>query len=141
MYPVISLHTGFTSNGEWNSLRSKGNSRPLSIFEVRSLARRKYSHLSAKRMIGMLTPKCESVGQICVLLIEVCCKLHLGGKDGIIEAEVVNRAVPTKVLKEILTWKGEGCTIDDIVTRLRNRTVPSGYAHHMWSEGKQRYRW
>ena len=97
MYPVISLHAGFTSNGEWNSLRSKGNSRPLSTFEVRSLVRRKYSHLSAKRMIGMLTPKCELVDQICVLLIEVCCKLHLGGKDGIIEAEIVNRAVPTKV--------------------------------------------
>ena len=54
-------HYMYVSRIEWNSLRSKGNSRPLSIFEVRSLARRKYSHLSAKRMIEMLTPKCESV--------------------------------------------------------------------------------
>ena len=63
--------------------------------------------------------------------------LHVGGKDGIIEAEVVNRAVPTSVLKEILTWKGEGCTIEDVVTRLRNRTVPNGYGYHTWSEGNQ----
>ena len=62
MYLLIAMQAGFTTNGEWNSLRSKGNSRPLSIFEVRSLARQKYSHLSAKRMIGMLTPKCKSVG-------------------------------------------------------------------------------
>ena len=69
------IQAGFTSNGEWNSLRSKGNSRPLSIFEVRSLARRKYSHLSTKRMIGMLTPKCESVLNVHkkALLIELCC--------------------------------------------------------------------
>ena len=63
--------------------------------------------------------------------------LHVGGKDGIIEAEVINRAVPTSVLKEILMWKEEGCTIEDVVTRLRNRTVPSGYGYHTWSEGNQ----
>lgn len=63
--------------------------------------------------------------------------LHVGGKDGIIEAEVINRAVPTSILKEILMWKGEGCTIEDVVTRLRIRTVPSGYGYHTWSEGNQ----
>lgn len=60
----------------------------------------------------------------------------VGGKHGIIEAEVVNRAVPTSVLKEILTWKEEGCTLDDVITRLRIRTVLSGYDYHTWSEGK-----
>ena len=59
----------------------------------------------------------------------------VGGKDGVIEAEVVNRAVPTSVLREISTWKEEGCTMVDVLTRLRNRTVPSGYAYHTWSEG------
>jgi hypothetical protein len=63
--------------------------------------------------------------------------LHVGGKDGIIEAEVVNRAVPTSVLKEILTWKEEGCTVEDVITRLRIRTVPTGYGYHTWTEGDQ----
>ena len=27
------LFTGFATNGEWNSLRENGNTRPLSIFE------------------------------------------------------------------------------------------------------------
>ena len=48
---------GFTTNGEWNSLRSKGNNRPLSIFEVRSKARKRYAKLSEKTMVAMLTPK------------------------------------------------------------------------------------
>ena len=39
MYRPITLQVGFTTNGEWNSLRSKGNSRHLSIFEVCSLVR------------------------------------------------------------------------------------------------------
>ena len=64
--------------------------------------------------------------------------LHVGGKDGIIEAEVVNRAVPTSVLKEILSWKEEGCTVEDVIFRLRVRTVPSGYDYHTWSEGNQK---
>ena len=53
------MQAGFTTNGEWNSLRSKGNSRPLSILKF-VLRPDKNSHLSAKRMTGMLTPKCES---------------------------------------------------------------------------------
>ncbi len=48
--------SGFTTNGEWNSLRSKGNIRPLPVFEVRSKARKKYSHTSVNAMIDMLTP-------------------------------------------------------------------------------------
>ena len=52
------LFTGFSSNGEWNSLCSKGNTRPLTIFEVRSRARSVFSHCSVKMMVGMLTPKC-----------------------------------------------------------------------------------
>ena len=43
---------------------------------------------------------------------------HVSGKDGIIEAEIVNKVVPKSVLKEILTWREEGCTIEDVVARL-----------------------
>ena len=85
MYSVISLHAGFTSNGECNSLRSKGNSNIQSLF---------FGETNVESSICQDNDRnVESVGQICVLLIEVCCKfhVHVGGKDGIIEAEIVNR--------------------------------------------------
>ena len=55
----LSLYAGFCSNGEFNSLRVKGNTRPVSIFEIRRLSRKKYSQFGFKRLIAMLTPKCE----------------------------------------------------------------------------------
>ena len=30
------FNTGFTTDGEWNSLRSMGNTRPLSVFQIHS---------------------------------------------------------------------------------------------------------
>ena len=38
--------------------------------------------------------------------------------------EVANPAISVEKLEEILTWKDEKCLMDDIVTRLRQRTVP-----------------
>jgi hypothetical protein len=48
---------GFCSNGEYNSMRSKGENRPVSIFQIRSVARKKFSNLGIKTMKEMLTPK------------------------------------------------------------------------------------
>lgn len=48
---------GFVSNGEYNVFRAKGYSRPLSIIQLRSMARKKYSSMGVKKMIAMLTPK------------------------------------------------------------------------------------
>jgi len=50
---------GFTSDGEWNSLRTKGNTRPLSVFQILSNARRKYAQKKQQTMIEMLTPLCK----------------------------------------------------------------------------------
>lgn len=47
---------GLTTNLEWNSLRMKGRTRPLSVLQIRADARAKYSRMSAKKMKGMLTP-------------------------------------------------------------------------------------
>ena len=47
---------GFVTNGEWNSLRTRGNTRPLSVFQIRSEAKAKYSHTGLKQMIGMISP-------------------------------------------------------------------------------------
>ena len=52
--PIMCI--GFSTDGEWNSLRMKGNTRPLSVLEVRTRARNSCSRLSHKKMIGMLTP-------------------------------------------------------------------------------------
>lgn len=55
--------------------------------------------------------------------------------DGAIIADVNNPAVSTDLLKEILHWKVENCGDKDIITRLRQRTVPSGYQYTTWSPG------
>lgn len=60
LYPVVNFYaTGFTTDGEWNSLRSMGNTRPLSVFQIRSNARAKYAHMKLQKLIGMLTPICK----------------------------------------------------------------------------------
>ena len=53
-------HVGSVSNGEFNSLRAKGYTRPLSIFEVHSQVRNKYARTSHKAMASMLTPSKSS---------------------------------------------------------------------------------
>ena len=47
-------------------------------------------------------------------------------------AEVPNLAVSCDILKEIWKWKGEGCSQEDIIIKLRIKTVPAGYEYHTW---------
>lgn len=46
-----------------------------------------------------------------------------------------NPAVKESVLSEILSWRCEGATDLDVITRLRQQTVPSGYTPLPWSQG------
>ena len=46
-----------------------------------------------------------------------------------------NPAVPQQLLLEILLWKLEGAMDVDVITRLRERTVPQGYKFHTWQPG------
>ena len=39
-----------------------------------------------------------------------------------------NPAVSKELLEEILSWKIEGASNIDVITRLRQRTLPRGYA-------------
>ena len=39
-------YVGQCTNGEWNSLRCKGNTRPLSVLQIRADSRRKYANMS-----------------------------------------------------------------------------------------------
>ena len=50
------IHVDSVSNGEFNSLRAKGYTRPISIFAIRSQIRNKYARMSHKAMASMLTP-------------------------------------------------------------------------------------
>lgn len=43
--------------------------------------------------------------------------------------------VSTEVLEDISSWIEEGCEMKDVITRLRQRTVPVGYSYHSWITG------
>ena len=48
-------NVGSVSSGEFNSLRAKGYTRPISMFVVRSQVQNKYAKMSHKAMASMLT--------------------------------------------------------------------------------------
>ena len=54
----LHLYLGFVTDGEWNSLRTKGNTRPLSVLQIRADVRAKYSRMGFKTMSGMIMPLC-----------------------------------------------------------------------------------
>lgn len=47
---------GFVSNGEFNSMRVKGYTRPLSVLQIKADCRKKYSKMAKRSMLEMLTP-------------------------------------------------------------------------------------
>ena len=55
--------------------------------------------------------------------------------DGHIEAQQQNPAVTKELLLEIWSWKMERATDTDIICRLRQQTVPTGYSYHQWCPG------
>ena len=56
--------------------------------------------------------------------------------DGTLVAKHPNCAVSASLLKEILEWHRSGASHADILSRLRVRTVPQGYAFSPWNSGK-----
>ena len=58
-----------------------------------------------------------------------------------IKAQIANPAVKHNLLTEILSWNQEGTTIDDVVARLRIRTVPPGHTIHNWIDGNYTNIW
>ena len=47
-------------------------------------------------------------------------------------AEVANPAVGNDILRDIFSWMEEGCTMDDVILRLRKRI---GSQDHTWIDG------
>ena len=56
--------------------------------------------------------------------------------DGKIVVKCPSRAVSSQCLREILSWKLNGVSDSDIISRLRAKTVPPGYPIHPWKPGK-----
>ena len=134
----LSLVAGFVSNGEYNSMRAKGYTRPLSILQIKAEARAKYSSSGIKAMLEMLTPVSKYLDVHTYTLynaIYTPC-IYVGQKDGKILPLRPNAAVPTQLLTEILQWREDGVLEDDIISRLRTRTVPPGYPIHSWKKGE-----
>ena len=48
--------SGFVSNGEFNSMRVKGYTRPLSVIQIKANSRKKYAQMARSTMLDMLTP-------------------------------------------------------------------------------------
>ena len=46
--------TGFTTDGEWNSLHTRGNTRPLSFKKNRANAKAKFAHTGITIIIDMI---------------------------------------------------------------------------------------
>lgn len=72
--------SGFVSNGEYNSLRSTGYSRPLSVLQLKANAQAKYVQLGKTKMLKMLSPVCESHTCTCAITsthILFMCILHM----------------------------------------------------------------
>lgn len=63
---------GFVSNGEYNVFRSKGYTRPLSVFQLRSQARKKFVRMSKTTMLSMLTPRGNNCLYVCYTYIYWC---------------------------------------------------------------------
>ena len=61
--------------------------------------------------------------------------------NGSVEPLVANSAVSSTLLMTILSWLTENCSMDDIIVRLRQRTVPSGYTIHTWIPGEWNEEW
>ena len=55
--------------------------------------------------------------------------------NGHLIAQSPNPAVPYSLLAEIWKWMSEKTSLEDVVVRLRPRTVPNGYKYHTWKEG------
>ena len=73
-----------------------------------------------------------------MFLLHICMhypKCCIGNKEGNISAALHNPAISGELLGEIDSWYTQGATIDDVIERLRLRTVPPGYTIHSWIEG------
>ena len=73
----------------------------------------------------------------CILLYTKVIVYISDDSDGNVTGKVPNLAVSNTLLMEILSWKKEGATDQDVFVRLRKRTVPPAHRDtvHNWIDG------
>lgn len=124
---------GFASHGEHNKLRAMGYTRPVSVLRIKADVKAKFSKFGEKRLLKMINPLGTvnyNIGYCHISLDE-----NYAEEQSVLVAEDNTSMVPTEVLQEILNWRKDGISLDDIISRLRSRTVPSGYPIHTWKDG------
>ena len=89
-------------------------------------------------MIEMLTPTCKFSllllhTTFCFYTCVMC--YHVVSSDGVLKAVRENDIVPQHLLLEILVWRVEGASDEDVIVRLRLRTIPKGYTIHTLQPG------
>ena len=57
------------------------------------------------------------------------------GENGTLVTTLPYEAVSPVLLTEIQKWYSDGADEDDVIERLRLRTVPPGFKIHNWIEG------
>ena len=85
---------------------------------------------------SMLCEVKDIPGHYLFLKFEAMCVLNLATVSGQRVASVQNRAVSQSLLIEIAAWRDLGTEWNDIISRLRPRTVSSGYVYTPWKAGK-----
>ena len=87
------------TNGEHNSLRMRGNTRPLHVLQVRAEARRTVTALNTRTLLAMLTPR----GMYILEMHSRLSKYHpTVNSDGSVVAEKPDNAVSEATLLTIL---------------------------------------
>ncbi|XP_078357969.1 uncharacterized protein LOC144642774 isoform X1 [Oculina patagonica] len=103
---------GGVSDGEFNSLRTQGATRPLHIWQLIHDAKESVSRQSERTLTAMLLKTGEQL-------------------DGSPVVQRPDHAIPYEVIEELHQLQTrDGLTFHDALTRLRGALVPQGYAPH-----------
>ncbi|XP_073247312.1 uncharacterized protein [Porites lutea] len=106
---------GFVTDGEFNSLRTKGSQRPVSVIQLMADAKSKAKSIPASRIARYLTPK---------------------NKDGAVEPQVPHPAVPIKDVVLLKSLMDDGLSFTSALRLLRRIHFPFNYDPHPWKPGK-----
>ena len=121
------------SNGEHNELRAVGYTRPLSVLWIESEVNAKYSRMSAKKLVKMIAPIGKPYYTVHVLIDNFGISYVVRSSHTLVAEDDVS-PVPQEILHEISHQLKNAISIENIVDRLRCKTVPSGYVYHKWRE-------
>ena len=75
--------SGFTTDGEWNSLRSKGNTGPTPVFQIHANARAKFARVGINKMMKN-DHSYSLINRVWFIVV------NIGNKNGIVTASVPN---------------------------------------------------